>query len=422
MKATILTIGDEILIGQTIDTNSGWMAEKLKDIGIEVTEIITISDQKSQIVTTLDRIVGKTDLILTTGGLGPTEDDRTKATLATYFGTELVLNEIILERIRKMYERRGRVMTQEGAQVAYVPKDFPITINEKGTAPALWFGKDGTQLIAMPGVPYEMKHFMTTEIIPSLRKKMPTNLAFYHKTLMVAGQGETTVSATIKEVLDTLPPQISIAYLPSLGVLRLRITGKGDDPELIKTAVDMAVLKIDEKIAPWVYGYDGKLLEVALGEMLLERKATLGIAESCTGGAVAARVVSVPGSSAYFEGGVVAYSNKIKEQLLGVKSDTIEENGAVSDAVVKAMAQGMIEKFDVDYAIATSGIAGPTGGTPAKPVGTIWVAIASKTDVFTKKYQLTNHRDINIGLTVNMAMNDLRRFLVKEEKVAIASS
>ena len=415
MKAIIIAIGDEILIGQITNTNAAWLGQQLNLIGIDVYEMMTISDSKEHILRALDYAFSQADLILTTGGLGPTKDDITKIAMAAYFETELVLNEELLKNLEAYFKLRGREMTEQGRTVAYLPKDCDNIMNQKGTAPAMWFERDEKVLVAMPGVPYEMKNFMETEILGRLQAKQGSNLAIYHKTLMVAGVGETEVARRIEDLENGLPDHIKLAYLPNLGVLRLRLSGSGSDETKLQAEINGLANQIRETIPHLVYGEDEIKLEQVLGEMLVERGAKLGIAESCTGGTIAKRIVSVPGSSRYFEGGVVAYSYDLKKALLGVKSESLKAHGAVSEQVVTEMAMGAIERLNLDYVIATSGIAGPGGGTAEKPVGTIWVAIASKNGgLKTKKFQLSKHRDINIGLTTNLALNELRKFMNKE--------
>jgi len=415
MKATLITIGDEILIGQTIDTNSAWMGKELNQIGIIVHEIISISDTPEHVIQAIETSMKSSDIILTTGGLGPTKDDLTKETLAEYFGKNLVVHEGILSMIEAYFESRGRTLTEHGKKVSLVPDDTKLFINTKGTAPATWHEKGGKMIISMPGVPYEMKNFMNNDIIPELKKLMPET-RIYHKTLMTAGVGETMLAAQIEDIESNLPPHIKLAYLPNLAVVRLRLSAMGTDENTLKKDVDKFADKIEERLGKkWVFAYDDELLEEAIGKMLMARKSTMGIAESCTGGQIAANLVSVPGSSAYFEGSVVAYSYSIKSSLLGVQKDTLEQHGAVSQEAVEQMATGALKLLNVDFAIATSGIAGPSGGLPDKPVGTIWMAFASKDAVLAKKFQMTKHRDLNIQMSANLALSELRRFILTNE-------
>ncbi len=417
MKAILVSIGDEILIGQTVNTNAAWMGEQLNQIGIDVVEIISISDKADHIISTLDHSLAKADLIFMTGGLGPTKDDITKETLAKYFGKKMSVHPKLLAMLEAYFEKRERELTEQGKKVAMMPEDTRLFMNYKGTAPAMWFEKDGKITVAMPGVPYEMKRFMTSDILPELQK-MGVAQTIVHKTLMCAGVGETVVAEAIKDIEDNLPEHIKLAYLPNLGILRVRLSGIGTDETALRKEVETYAEKISALIYKWHYGYDEMPLEKKLGTMLLERDKRLGLAESCTGGNVAARMVSIPGSSQYFEGGMVVYSNKLKNRQLGVDMALLEgENvpGAVSEETVSAMVKGTIENLEVDYALAISGVAGPGGGSEEKPVGTVWIAAGSKDKIRTKKYQLTDHRDINIQLSTNLALNQLRVFMLTEE-------
>lgn len=414
--AIIITIGDEILIGQTVDTNSAWMGNQLSLIGIDVLEIVSISDTPEHITKTLDHALKQADLVFTTGGLGPTQDDLTKETLAAYFGREMEEHPFIMEQLVAYFKKRKRPLTEQGKKIAMMPKDTRLFLNHKGTAPAMWFEKDDKVVVAMPGVPYEMKKFMSEDILPDLKAKGMAQ-TIVHKTIMVAGVGETVVAEKIKDIEAALPEHIKLAYLPNLGVLRLRLSAKGGEEKALTAEVEGFANQIVETIPDWVYGYDNKPLEEAIGDLLKERSAKLVIAESCTGGKIAAQLVSVPGSSSYFEGGVVAYSYEMKAKMLDVSWDTLETKGAVSQEAVEEMAKGALKNMDADFVIATSGIAGPGGGTPDKPVGTIWMAVASKENIKSKKFQLTDHRDINIGLTTNLALNELRRFILRHYPV-----
>ncbi len=419
MKAIIITIGDEILIGQTIDTNSAWMGQQFNMKGISVEEIVTIKDTEEAIRTAVHAALQKADLVVTTGGLGPTKDDLTKETLAAYFGKKLVTHPVILERIESYFKKRGRTLNEQGKKVALLPEDTRLFMNHKGTAPGMWFEKEGKIVVALPGVPYEMKRFIKEDILPALESHLQGQI-LVHKTIMVAGVGETAVAEAIEKIESSLPAYIKLAYLPNLSILRVRLSAIGTDEEKLRKEVQKWTDQIVDTIPNWVYGFDELRLEKAVGNLLLEKKARMAIAESCTGGQIASQVVSIPGSSEYFEGGVVAYSYELKTALLGVKPETLASKGAVSKETVEEMARGAIENLHVDYSIATSGIAGPGGATADKPVGTIWMAIASKDATKSKKFQLTDHRDLNIKMTANLALNELRKFILKENAAAEA--
>jgi len=416
MKANIITIGDEILIGQTVDTNSAWMGQVLNKFGISVNEIITVSDQHDAIHSALRRSLESADLILMTGGLGPTRDDITKKSLAAYFGSSMVYDDEIMKALKAYMESRGRELTEETMSLAMVPSNCDVIRNNKGTAAAMWFEEQETIVVSMPGVPYEMKNFMTEDVIPRLKERGVISTILHH-TILTAGVGETVLADKIRGLEDDLPEHISLAYLPNLGTVKIRITGRGDSDDLESEIAELAE-KITDRLDKYVFAQEDIRLEKAVGDLLIAKSATVGTAESCTGGFIAQQIVSVSGSSAYYQGSVVTYSYGLKEKLLAVDLPTMEEKGAVSEEVVRMMAKGALETLEVDYIIATSGIAGPGGGTPDKPVGTIWMAIGSKKRIKTKLFQLTPHRDINIPLSANLALNELRKFIHREEQEA----
>ncbi len=411
LQATIITIGDEILIGQTVDTNSAFLGEELSVIGIGVREIISVADQRDRIVSALGRAMQQSDIVLLTGGLGPTKDDITKATLAAYFDTELVLNEAIYAEIEAYMKKRGRPMMDSVKSLAMLPEDCTVIRNHVGTCAAMWFERAGKVVVSMPGVPHEVKDLMNRNILPKLKETFDTPSIIHH-TIKCVGLGETIVAAKIESVESALPAHIKLAYLPSKGVLRLRLSGMGTDEEGLKGEVKDYADQIWDIMHPkyaFVNGDANKQLEEHIGELLLEREATMATAESCTGGAIAAKIVSIAGSSRYFEGGIVSYSNALKHTALSVDMDTIEEFGAVSEEVVTQMVFGAIGRTGADYAVAVSGVAGPGGGSKEKPVGTVWIATAHKSGrIFAKRYQLARTRAINIALTTNLALAQLR--------------
>lgn len=414
MKASIITIGDEILIGQTVDTNSAFLGKKLTDLGIEVIEIMSISDTEDHILESLAKAHQQADIVLVTGGLGPTKDDITKVTLAKYFKSEMYHVPEILGRIEDYFKRRNREVLEEHKAMALMPEKCEVLINEKGTAAAMWFDIDDKITVSMPGVPYEMKDFMNRVVLQRLKDRLG-NQKVVHQHIFTAGTGETHIASLLEPITDKLGDHVKMAFLPNLGTVKLRLTAKGTDEaalqkELYEYATEMKLALGDIFVA-----FGETTIARELGEMLAEKGATLGTAESCTGGYVAHLITSEAGSSRYYHGSLIAYSYNLKKSLLGVDGEILETKGAVSQEIVEQMAKGAIKLLDVDYTIALSGIAGPGGGTPEKPVGTVWVAIASRTNVFAKKYQLTNHRDINIPLSANLALNDLRIFILKEE-------
>ncbi|OWY26036.1 competence/damage-inducible protein A [Sphingobacteriales bacterium UPWRP_1] len=412
MNCTIITIGDEILIGQTIDTNSAWMAKELNAAGINVFEILSVSDNAQHISDALNRAFTNSDIILTTGGLGPTKDDITKNTLATYFGAELKFYEDIWKDIEAYMAKRGVGILESHKTMAMLPANCEVIKNERGTAAAMWFNENGKILVAMPGVPHEMKDFMSRVVLQRLQKQF-TLPGIVHKTIMCAGAGETILADIIKDIENSLPPHIKLAYLPSYGIVKLRLTAKGNNKAQLTAQVEELSEKMVALLTPkFVFGYDDEELPQALGNLLLQQNASMATAESCTGGLIAHQITSFAGSSRYFKGGVVSYSNELKQALLGVKPETLAQYGAVSEQTVCEMAVGAIEKLQADFAVAVSGIAGPDGGTPEKPVGTVWIAVANKSRVVARKFQFARSRDINIELSANIALNELRKFII----------
>ncbi len=416
MQATLISIGDEILIGQIVNTNAAWMGQQLNWAGIKVHEVKVVSDQANHINNALDDALQNSEVVLITGGLGPTKDDITKVTLAKYFNSELVLNEEIWNDIKSYLVKRERPILDSIKSMAMLPEKCEVIRNLRGTAAAMWFEQEGTGKIvmSMPGVPHEMKDFMTRVVIPRLQEKFETP-TIVHKVLMCAGLGEAIVAEKIKTVEESLPPHIKLAYLPSMGILRLRLSASGKEEEKIKAEVNKYAEALKTILAPkYIYGEDEELIATTIGKILKAQNATLATAESCTGGLIAHRITSISGSSAYFMGGVVAYSNEQKTNLLGVKPETLAAHGAVSEATVIEMVQGAIKNINVNYALSISGIAGPTGGTPNKPVGTVWIAVGSANSekVFAQKLQLTQNRDVNVTLSTNLALAMLRRLLL----------
>jgi nicotinamide-nucleotide amidase len=411
MKASIITIGDELLIGQTIDTNSAWMGAELSKAGFDVYRITTVHDRREDIIYALSEVAGKTDVVLITGGLGPTSDDITKQTLCEFFDTHLVLNYEVLRMIEEMMSHRNYPMNENNRRQAEVPESCRILKNGAGTAPGMWFEKGGTIYISMPGVPHEMEYIMTELVLPELNKRF-TSQIIIHRNIMTYG----TFEAKLAEILTTfeagLPENIKLAYLPSSGVIKLRLTGTGSNYNSLSNLINEQVSKLYVTIPELIYGEDEESLEMVIGKLLKSTKKTVSTAESCTGGEIAHLLTSVPGSSSYFTGSVIAYANSVKTQLLGVEEYTIEKQGAVSEETVKEMAIGARKLFNTDYAIATSGIAGPDGGTEAKPVGTVWIAVASEKDVICEKNVFGNDRITNIRRFSLASLNLLRKQII----------
>lgn len=413
MLAEIITIGDELLIGQVVDTNSAWIAVALNGIGISVVQITSVSDQRQAIINAIDQAALRADLILMTGGLGPTRDDITKRTLSDYFGGELIRNDEALEMIKEFLTSRGVELSELNLQQAMVPDNCTVIPNRWGTAPGMWFRKAGRDYISMPGVPYEMKGMMTGFILPELRKKhnLPVIL---HRTVVTQGIPESHLARLLQEYEDTLPEEIKLAYLPSPGTVRLRLSITGTDKSKTEEIMHYEVERLLKIISEYVVNTGDDKLEKTLGELLYKKGLTLSVAESCTGGMIGHLITSVPGSSRYFTGSLVAYSNDIKENILGVRKESLESFGAVSEQVVREMAAGALKLFGTDYSIATSGIAGPDGGTAEKPVGLVWISVASLNRIKTEKFLFGNMRDINIQKASLTALNMLRKLIMYE--------
>ncbi|MEM9886863.1 MAG: competence/damage-inducible protein A [Bacteroidota bacterium] len=412
MKVHIITIGDEILIGQTIDTNSAWMGEQLNKYGASIQQITTISDDLETIKKTLAQAFETTDIILMTGGLGPTKDDVTKKAIAEFYETGFVFSQETYDRIVKMFAKWGRTTTEAHRQQCFMPQNAELLFNKMGTAPGMWMQENGKVLVSMPGVPYEMKYLMEYEVLPRLLQQFQKD-PIVHRTVMTVGEGESRIAARIADFEEHLPPHIKLAYLPGSGQVRLRLTGVGSNEVALKQEVDAKVTELVPQIEELVYGYDNIPLQAAVGQLLLEKNLKLATAESCTGGYLAHKITSISGSSAYYIGSVIAYANEIKMQQLGVSEQTLEEHGAVSEACVKEMVTGLLEQFPANIGIAISGIAGPGGGTPEKPVGTIWLAVGDHHQIITRKLQLGKDRLRNIQYTTTRALDFIRQFLLK---------
>lgn len=413
--AQIITIGDEILIGQTIDTNSAWLGKELNRIGIAITEIRSIRDNAEHITQAVDEGIKSADIVFLTGGLGPTKDDITKITLAKYFETELVVNEEIQTMIKEYYERRGRTMPDRAHDLALIPKDCALIKNSGGTAAGMWFEKEGSVIISMPGVPFEMKAMMNETILQKLNDRFETP-TIVHKTIMTAGLGESIIASKIEDIESALPDHIKLAYLPNLGIVRLRLSGQGEDSERLEIEIDEIAEQIIARIPKYHYGWDGICIAEAIQNICIEKGIHLALAESCTGGRISSEIVNIPGSSAYYKGGIVAYDYDVKYNHLAVSREVIEEKGAVSSEVVEQMAKQVLKFLGADYSIGISGIAGPGGGTAEKPVGTVWIGVASKDKVQSKMMRFPFDRVNNIKITANYALHYLLRF-IKEGKL-----
>jgi nicotinamide-nucleotide amidase len=379
MNAEIITIGDELLIGQVIDTNSAWLGQQLSGLGIKLCYKSSISDNKEAIQNALKDAELRSDIIILTGGLGPTKDDITKVTICEYFNTSLVQNDKVLEWVQSIFRFRKMPMLDVNNMQALVPANCEILWNKNGTAPGMWFDVNNKIFISLPGVPFEMKTIFEEEAVPKINSKFKLP-SIFHRTLQTVSIGESFLAKKIEDIENSLPSYIKLAYLPSVGAVRLRFSAYGDDKISLEKEVEEYVKQVYEKISDHIYGEGDASLTQTLGNLLKERKQTISTAESCTGGYIAHQLTSVPGSSSYFMGSIVCYANKIKTQELGVSEDILRNNGAVSEECVLQMAQAVRLKMNTTFGISCSGIAGPDGGTNDKPLGTVWIAIARKRD------------------------------------------
>lgn len=412
VRAEIITIGDEILFGQITDTNTQWIGTQLTDIGIRPVRKTSVGDNKEDILDAFTKASERVNVVIVTGGLGPTRDDITKHTFCEYFGTELEINEDALKLVTGFFEKRGRAMTELNVQQAALPKNCTYIPNLWGTAPGMWFEKNDVVYVSLPGVPHEMKSLMEFEILPRLKAKFNTPV-IQHKSVRTIGIGESFLAEKISHWEDGLPEHIKLAYLPHFGQVKLRLTGTGSDILTLENDLHEQVQLLLPLIEEYVFGFDTDELETVVGTLLVNRKATLATAESCTGGFVASQLTSIPGSSAYFEGSVVSYNNTVKMSILGVKKETIEAYGAVSEQTAVEMAEGARSALNTTFAISTTGIAGPEGGTDEKPVGTVWIACATPYETVTQLLTLRNNRKINIEMTSSYVLNLLRKTILK---------
>lgn len=410
MLAEIITIGDEILIGQIVDTNSAWMAQQLNNAGIRVKQISSVSDDRQHILTALAEASNRADIILITGGLGPTKDDITKKTLAEYFGVGMVESKEALDNVNRIFAKYNRPLLEVNRLQAEVPENCEVILNKNGTAPGMWFNHEGKVYVSMPGVPFEMMYMVEEEVIPKLKNTF-TLPVIIHKTILTAGEGESFLAEKIADIEDSLPPYIKLAYLPKLGQVRLRLSAYGDDADLLKQKVDEFAARIVERVGINVVTQEDIPLEKALLNIMTGKGLTLSVAESCTGGYISHLFTQHAGSSKVFLGGAVSYSNQLKESLLGVKDETIQKYGAVSEETVTEMVAGALKNFKSDFAIAVTGIAGPDGGTPDKPVGTVWIGVASAKQTSIKKFTFSSKRIQNIERSAMSALSMLNTLL-----------
>lgn len=415
MKAAIVTIGDEILIGQIVDTNSSYIAKALDKIGISTHEMLSISDDKQHILDTFNLLQNKVNVVILTGGLGPTKDDITKKTFCDYFEDTLVENEAVLIHVKSIIEGfYKRPITQINREQALVPSKAKVLFNQAGTAPGMWMEKEGTVFISLPGVPYEMKYLVDNEVIPNLVQKFKRPYII-HQTIMTYGRGESMIAEQIEEWEDSLPDFIKLAYLPSPGKVRLRLTARGTDEELLKNEIKRQVQKLDLLIHEIIVGYnEDEPIEVVLGRLLTENKVTISTAESCTGGKIAATLSSVSGASNYFKGSVVSYATQTKINVLGIANEVIAEHGVVSAEVATEMAKSAQKIMTSNYAIATTGNAGPTKGDESAELGTVFIAVATPDEVFVEEFNFGQPREKVIDRAVSKALELIYKEILKK--------
>lgn len=410
IRAEVITIGDEILYGQILDTNTQWISQELDAIGVQVVRRTTVGDNEEDILSCFSAAEEKADIILITGGLGPTSDDLTKPMLARYFNTPLVLNQEALIEIEALFAHRGRLLNELNKGQAMLPEACQKISNPIGTAPGMWFEKSHKVFVSMPGVPHEMKKMMKDHILPRIKQHFNTPI-IYHRIVRTAGVPESVLAEKIQDWEKALPSNIKLAYLPGLGQVRLRLTSFGSDLEKLKEETEIQIQKLLPLLGHYAYGYDDDKLEEVIGKLLKEKGLSLSLAESCSGGYITHLITTIPGASRYFRGAVVPYHNDLKNSILGVKNEVFQEVGAVSEETVLAMATGVRKLMKADIGLASSGIAGPDGGSEEKPVGTVWIAINIKGKSLTKKLQLSKDRMLNIQLTALAILNLLRQTL-----------
>lgn len=404
MNVEILTIGDELLIGQVVDTNAAWMGERLEEEGFRVVWHTTVGDVEADLLEAFDAALQRASIVLVTGGIGPTKDDITKKTLCKYFDSDLYFSDATYQNIEQIYCRTHRTMNELTRSQAMVPAKCTVIQNQAGTAPCTWFEQAGKVLVSMPGVPTEMKWLMTYEILPRLKKRFLQDVYIKHRSCWVSGFAESALAMRLADFEESLPAFVKLAYLPQPGLIRLRLSAYASSEEAATQAMGEQQQKLYAILGDHIMVEEDKAIEERIGEILKEKHLMMATAESCTGGRIASMITSVPGSSDYFAGGIVSYSNEVKHNVLGVSQNDLARCGAVSEPVVEQMALGAIRVVGCDCAVATSGIAGPGGGTPEKPVGTVWIAAAVKEKVVSARYVFGKVREQNIQRAANMAL------------------
>jgi len=411
MKAIVISIGDELLIGQTVNTNAAWIGQELSKLGGSISEGLTISDQEDKIIETVQYALERSDVVIITGGLGPTKDDITKHTLARFFNTELVIHQPTLDKITSYFTARNRPMLESNIQQAALPKDCTILENNYGTAAGMWFEKEGKIVISLPGVPYEMKGIMQESVFPLFKERFQLK-SLYHKTILTQGIGESFLAEKISDWENSVRAEgLGLAYLPSPGIVKLRLSSPHGEQD--KGKIEKYLTEIRERLPEAVFGYEQETLPEIIGKLLKDQNLTIGTVESCTAGLLANQIASISGASDYFMGSLLTYSNELKQRLALVETETLNRFGAVSEEVSIDMAKGGLTQLGVDICISTTGVAGPTGGTIEKPVGLVWIAIATKNQVIARKFQFGDNRERTLQMTVLSALNWLRFELQK---------
>lgn len=409
----VITIGDELLIGQVVDTNSAWIGQELNKIGLEIVQKTAISDRYEHIIAALDSAKTRANIILITGGLGPTKDDLTKQTLAQYFNCGYRTEEAVKQHLIEFFTKRGMPILDVNIEQADVPEISEAIFNPLGTAPGMWFDVDGVIYVSMPGVPYEMKGMMESFVLPRLAK-MSEGKHILHKTIMTVGIGESFLSKKIESIENSLPKHIKLAYLPNYNIVRLRFTARGDNEAQMQAELDEIVKRLYEAVGEYIVVDQDTPMPHLVGNLLTQRGKTIATAESCTGGFIAHQLTSNAGSSAYFIGSIISYHNNVKMQQLGVSKNVLETVGAVSQETVEQMVRGVMQQLGTDYALATSGIAGPDGGTPEKPVGTVWIAVGNANKVVAEKFKFSGTRQAIIERSAIMGLNMVRKLILED--------
>ena len=412
-ECIILTIGKELLIGQVIDTNSTWLGSELNALGINVKRILSIADEADEIKEAIDYALKNASIVIATGGLGPTRDDITKKCIAEYFDDSMEFHQETYDRMVAIFKKFGREPQEAHKEQSKMPTKAIILKNEMGTAPGMLFKIGEKSLLSVPGVPYEMKNIFTKQFVPLLKEQY-INEIILHRTIRTVGVGESILAAQIDDIVNSFPSNLSVAYLPSIGTVRIRLSANGSNENEIRALLKKYEDQILNRVKEYVFGFDLTTLEESLQTLAVRQKIKIGTAESCTGGSIAKRITAISGSSAYYEGSFICYSNELKMNLLDVKSETLEKHGAVSEDTVKEMCLACVAKLNVDLAVAVSGIAGPTGGTAEKPIGTVWLACGNNSHMVTKKLSLAKDRKLNIEYTTTYALNMLRKFLMTQ--------